>query len=171
MVKIIGAALIFGACTLLGYQLSRHLSERPRQLRYFKTALQALEAEIMFGHIPLQEASKRLSKQMPKPVSLFFDNFSNSLQIKETTVKYAWADSLKSIGSLLALQSKDIEILEQFGETLGKHDRFQQQKQIALTMTHLEREENEALLAQAKYEKMIKSLGVLVGLLLIILLV
>lgn len=171
MVKIIGAALIFTACTLLGYQLSRHLSERPRQLRYFKTALQALEAEIMFGHIPLQEASKRLSKQMPKPVNLFFDNFSNSLQIEETTVKHAWADSLKSIGSLLALQSKDIEILEQFGETLGKHDRFQQQKQIALTMTHLEREENDALLAQGKYEKMIKSLGVLVGLLLIILLV
>lgn len=171
MLKIIGAAFIFAACTLLGYQLSRHLSERPRQLRYFKTALQALEAEIMFGHIPLQEAAKRLAKQMPKPISLFFDNFSNNLQIEEATVKYAWANSLKSIGSLLALQSKDIEILEQFGETLGKHDRFQQQKQIALTMTHLEREENEALLAQSKYEKMIKSLGVLVGLLLIILLV
>ncbi len=171
MLKIIGGAFIFAACTLLGYQLSRHLSERPRQLRYFKTALQALEAEIMFGHIPLQEASKRLAKQMPKPINLFFDNFSNNLQTEEATVKCAWANSLKSIGSLLALQSKDIEILEQFGETLGKHDRFQQQKQIALTMTHLEREENEALLAQSKYEKMIKNLGVLVGLLLIILLV
>ena len=171
MLKLIGAVFIFAACTILGYQLSRHFSERPRQLRYFKTALQALEAEIMFGHIPLQEASKRLAKQMPKPISLFFNNFSDNLQIEEATVKHAWADSLKSISSLLALQSKDIEILEQFGETLGKHDRFQQQKQIALTMTHLEREENEALLAQSKYEKMIKSLGVLLGLLLIILLV
>ncbi|MBD3108103.1 stage III sporulation protein SpoAB [Bacillus sp. AGMB 02131] len=171
MIKIVGAALIFAACTILGFQFSRHLSERPKQLRYFKTALQALEAEIMFGHIPLQEASVRLSKQMPKPVNLFFNRFSANLQTEGATVKRAWTESLKSISSMLALQTKDLEILEQFGETLGKHDRFQQQKQIALTMTHLEREENEALLAQSKYEKMIKSLGVLVGLLLIILLV
>lgn len=171
MFKIIGAAFILVACTLLGFQLSRHLSDRPKQLRYFKTALQALEAEIMFGHLPLQEASNRLSKQMPKPISLFFDTFSANLQKEEASVKYAWTESLKSINSMLALQPKDLEILEQFGETLGKHDRFQQQKQIALTMTHLEREENEALIAQGKYEKMIKSLGVLVGLLFIILLV
>jgi len=171
MIKLIGAALILASCTLMGFQLSRHLSERPRQLRYFKTALQALEAEIMFGHIPLQEASKRLSKQMPKPINLFFDNFSINLGHEEATVKSAWAESLNSVKAFLSLKPKDFEIITQFGETLGKHDRFQQQKQIALTMTHLEREENEALIAQSQYEKMIRNLGVLVGLLLIILLV
>ena len=34
--------------------------------------------------------------------------------------------------------------MKQFGETLGRHDRVSQQKQIMLTLTHLEREENEA---------------------------
>jgi stage III sporulation protein AB len=39
-----------------------------------------------------------------------------------------------------------------------------------LTLTHLEREEADAIQAQATYEKMVKSLGFLSGLLLIILL-
>jgi stage III sporulation protein AB len=61
--------------------------------------------------------------------------------------------------------------MKQFGETLGRHDRFSQQKQIMLTLTHLEREEGNSIESQAKYEKMVKSLGFLSGLLLIILLI
>jgi stage III sporulation protein AB len=60
--------------------------------------------------------------------------------------------------------------MKQFGETLGRHDRMSQQKHIMLTLTHLEREEADAIQAQATYEKMTKSLGFLSGLLLIILL-
>ena len=59
--------------------------------------------------------------------------------------------------------------MKQFGETLGRHDRISQQKQIMLTLTHLEREEADARDKQKKYEKMVKSLGFFSGLLLIIL--
>lgn len=170
MIKIIGAACILLATTWIGIEVSRHLSQRPRQLRYFRSALQALEAEIMFGHTPLQEASERLSKQMPFPINLFFEKFSRKLQQRDANVKSAWDESLKDIKKLIALKQNDIEILSQFGETLGKHDRYQQQKQILLTMSHIEREENDALEIQSKYEKMVKSLGFLSGLLLIVLL-
>ena len=54
---------------------------------------------------------------------------------------------------------------------LGKSDKYHQQKQILLTLAHLEREESEAIDLQGKYEKMMKSLGFLSGLLLIILLI
>lgn len=171
MIKLFGAAVILVATTWIGFELSRNLSQRPRQLRYFRNALQALEAEIMFGHIPLQEASVRLAKQLPQPLKKFFECFSIKLQLQDTNVKTAWDESLKEIKGLLALKNNDLEILSQFGETLGKHDRFQQQKQISLTMTHLEREEEEALQSQIKYEKMFKSLGFLSGLLVIVLLI
>lgn len=62
-------------------------------------------------------------------------------------------------------------MLKQFGSTLGQHDRDHQQKQIHLALTHLEREEGEAKDAQQRYEKMIKSLGFLGGLLLALLLI
>ncbi|MEH6940358.1 stage III sporulation protein SpoIIIAB [Bacillus sp. JJ722] len=171
MVKLIGAALILIASTWIGFEISRHLSQRPKQLRLFRTALQALEAEIMYGHAPLQEAAVRLSKSLPKPINIFFRTFAKQLQLQDTNVKTAWDTSLEETKKVLALKQNEIEILLQFGETLGRHDRYQQQKQIALTMTHLEREESEALQVQSKYEKMVKSLGFLTGLLLIILLV
>jgi stage III sporulation protein AB len=72
---------------------------------------------------------------------------------------------------LTALKQGEFEIMKQFGETLGRHDRYSQQKQIMLTLSHLEREERDACERQAKYERMVKSLGFLSGLLLIILLI
>jgi stage III sporulation protein AB len=59
--------------------------------------------------------------------------------------------------------------MSQFGATLGQHDREHQQKQIRLTLNHLEREEGDAIESQNRYEKMLKSLGFLTGLLIVIL--
>ncbi|MBT2687051.1 stage III sporulation protein SpoAB [Bacillus sp. ISL-47] len=170
MMKLIGAVFIIIATTWAGFEASRHLTERPRQLRQLKSALQSLEAEIMYGHTPLHEAARRLSAQLPKPLSWFFESFAKKLTDSETTVKDAWEQSLKEIWKLTAFKQGEFEIMKQFGETLGRHDRISQQKQIMLTLSHLEREEADAHDKQVKYERMVKSLGFLSGLLLIILL-
>ncbi|MDQ0183773.1 stage III sporulation protein SpoIIIAB [Cytobacillus sp. FSL R5-0569] len=170
MIKIVGAILIIVATTLVGFEISKRLSERPRQLRQLKSALQSLEAEIMYGHTPLHEASRRLASQLSQPVSLFFADFASRLTETETTVMRAWENSLNHIWKKTALKNSEFEIMKQFGETLGRHDRISQQKQILLTLAHLEREEVDAHEKQAKYERMAKSLGFLSGLLLIILL-
>lgn len=170
MVKLIGAIFIIVATTVIGFEASRHLSERPRQLRDLKSALQSLEAEIMYSHTPLHEAARRLVAQLSKPLSTFFDGFAGKLIDTETTVKQAWETSLREVWKSTALKKGEFEIMKQFGETLGRHDRFSQQKHIMLTLSHLEREEANAIQAQLKYEKMVKSLGFLSGLLLVILL-
>lgn len=170
MMKLIGAMFILVATTWAGFEASRHLNERPRQLRLLKSALQSLEAEIMFGHMPLHEAARRLATQMSKPLSWFFESFAAKLTSTETTVKKAWEESLNEVWKLTAFKQGEYEIMKQFGETLGRHDRYSQQKQIMLALSHLEREEADAHERQAKYEKMVKSLGFLSGLLLVILL-
>lgn len=170
MIKLIGAIFIIVATTWTGFEAARNFSERPRQLRALRSALQSLEAEIMYGHTPLHEASRRLAEQLTKPLSTFFDSFAKKLTDTETTVKEAWETSLKEVWRFTAMKKGEFEIMKQFGETLGRHDRFSQQKHIMLTLAHLEREEADASQAQAKYEKMVKSLGFLSGLLLIILL-
>jgi stage III sporulation protein AB len=170
MIKLIGAVLIVAATTWIGFQFAKKVSERPRQLRLLKTALQSLEAEIMYGHTPLSEAAERLAKQIPKPLSWLFQSFRSRLQEGDKTVREAWNESLNDIWKLTALKQTEQEILQQFGETLGQHDRDSQQKHIRLCITHLEREEGEAKDAQMRYEKMMKSLGFLTGLLIVILL-
>lgn len=169
MIKLIGAIFIITATTWTGFEASRHLSERPKQLRLLKSALQSLEAEIMYGHTPLQDAAMRLADQISKPLSRFFAEFARKLTDTETTVREAWETSLKDVWKQTALKQREFEIMKQFGETLGRHDRLSQQKQIMLTLTHLESEEADARDKQMKYEKMVKSLGFLAGLLLIIL--
>jgi stage III sporulation protein AB len=170
MVKIIGAVLIMIATTWAGFETARQLSERPRQLRALRSALQALEVEIMYGHTPLHEASRRIAVQIANPLALFFEKFAQKLVETETTVRDAWEEVLEEVWGMTALKNSELEIMKQFGETLGRHDRLSQQKQIHLASTHLEREENEARDIQAKYEKMAKSVGFLAGMLLIILL-
>ncbi|HZG60470.1 MAG TPA: stage III sporulation protein SpoIIIAB [Anoxybacillus sp.] len=168
--KLIGALFILLATTWAGLEASRFLSERPRQLRQLKSALQSLEAEIMYGHTPLSEASLHLAKQLSRPLSWLFERFSEKLAAGETSVKQAWDESLGEVWKYTALKSGELEVMKQFGETLGQYDRTAQQKQIRLALVHLEREEHDALEKKARYEKMVKSLGFLAGLLLVILL-
>jgi stage III sporulation protein AB len=168
--KLIGALIIVIATTGLGFSYARRLSERPKQLRHLKYALQTLEAEIMFGHTPLREACRRLALQTPKPISEIFHHFTEVLMEQGANVKTSWEKTLKMVWKDLALSQPEYEILIQFGTTLGQHDREQQQKQIRLTLTHLEREEADARDKQTRYEKMYKSLGVLAGLLIVVLL-
>lgn len=167
----LGAALIIFATTWAGFEWAKKLNERPRHLRQLKVALQALEAEIVYGLTPLDEACYHLSTQLTKPLNSFFEQFSTRLKEAETTAAEAWFESLDDIWSYTAFKNGELEILRQFGATLGRHDREQQQKQIRLALAHLEREELEAVENQTKYEKMVKSLGFLTGLLLVILLI
>jgi stage III sporulation protein AB len=168
--KLLGAIFILITTTWTGFEAAKRLSERPRQLRQLKVALQSLEAEIMFGHTPLSDACLNLSAQVSKPLSWFFERFSKRLNQGEVTVREAWEDSLVEVWSMTAFSQGEFEVMKQFGETLGQHDRYQQQKQIRLALSHLEREELDAKEKQQRYEKMVKSLGFLSGLLLVILL-
>lgn len=170
MIKIIGAMLIIGATTWVGFESAKTLHNRTEQLRLLKSALRSLEAEIMFGHTPLHEASRRIASQLSSPLNQLFESFAKKLTDTETTVKDAWEQSLKEIWKSTALKQGEYSIMKQFGETLGRHDKFSQQKQIQLALTHLEREEMDAVDKQAKYEKMAKSLGFLSGVLLVIIL-
>ncbi|KSU88456.1 stage III sporulation protein SpoAB [Bacillus sp. VT 712] len=168
--KILGAIFILLASTFTGFEVAKQLSERPRQLRQLKTALRSLESEIMYSNRPLHEISHMLSKQFPNPLSLFFKEFEQRLTQGMTTAKEAWEYALQTHKKALAFKEGELEVLKQFGETLGQHDRYSQQKHILLAINHLDREEQDALEQQNRYEKMIKSLGFLSGLLLVILL-
>ncbi len=166
---MIGAILIIIATTWVGFEFARRLSERPRQLRQLKVALQSLESEIMYGLTPLAEASSHIAKQLPKPISYFFTFFSERLQRGEESVQKAWEESLRETWYLTALGNGELEVMSQFGATLGQHNLEHQQKQIRLTLNHLEREEGDAIESKNRYEKMLKSLGFLTGLLIVIL--
>jgi stage III sporulation protein AB len=171
MIKWIGALCIIAATTSGGFMWAKQYSERPRQLRQLKSALQALEAEIMYGLTPLGQACEHLAEQIPEPLKGFFQSFAAKLSEGSGSVQKAWDETIVEIWPRTAFGKGEREVMKQFGATLGQHDRDHQQKQIRLALTHLQREETEAKDEQHRNEKMIKSLGLLAGLLLALLLI
>ncbi|WP_255301159.1 stage III sporulation protein SpoIIIAB [Bacillus sp. Marseille-P3800] len=169
MMRWLGALLIIGCTTIYGFYQARLLQERPRHIRQLRSALQSLEAEMLYGQTPLAKASQNIAEQLKGPVAALFATFSRSLAEKKATAKDAWETAIHDTWKDLSLQEKEKEVLLQFGATLGTMDRVHQQKQLKLTQTHLERDEEEAKSIQARYEKMYKALGVLAGLLIVIL--
>lgn len=170
MMSWVGAAAILSATTIFGFEWAKRVRERPKRLRELKVTLQALEAEIMYGSTPLNEAFQHIGKPLKEPLASFFLTISDLLNDGDHTVQEAWECQLEVLAQETSFKSGEIEVLRQFGSTLGRHDKEHQQKQIQLTLAHLNREEKEARDIQERYEKMCKSLGVLMGLLIVILL-
>ncbi|WP_342803847.1 stage III sporulation protein SpoIIIAB [Listeria monocytogenes] len=167
----LGAVFILVSLTAVGFEWSRRLSDRSRQIRQFTTALQMLEAEVMYGHTPLPVVSRKLENTLKEPLSLIFSTFAHLLENESIDGNDAWERSIDEHWSENALRHKEKEVLLQFGQTLGQHGREEQQKYIQLTLAHLRTEEFEAIEEQRKYEKMAKSLGFLGGLLAIIVMI
>lgn len=169
--KLIGSILILMATTFIGFGYAKRFRERPRQLRQMVSALQSVEAEIMYGLTPIHEVAEHLTTQLSMPINQFFKELTRQLKEKDgRSLSTIWNDALELFWPKTALSASEKEIWRQFGQTLGQTDRDNQKKYIQLTIAQLEQEEKEARLAQQQYEKMAKSLGILGGLLIVILL-
>ncbi|KKB42949.1 stage III sporulation protein SpoIIIAB [Bacillus thermotolerans] len=168
--KWLGILLILTASFWIGMEQSRKLSDRTKQIRLLRTALQSLEAEIVHGFTPLHESARKLSERLPQPLSELFASFSELLMSTEWDAKEAWKASLNQVWPRTALTQNEWNILIDFGETVGKYDRLTEQKQIAIAMSHLEHQEEEAREKQRRYGHMIRSLSWLGGLLIVLLL-
>lgn len=169
--KWIGALLLIGTTTWIGFEWSQKLNNRPKHIRQLKNALQILEAEILYSQLPLQEAFITIAKQIPQPIKSFFQALGTGMEEKNPDLFSLWKKQVDLLITESCLSDNEQEILMQFGRTLGQHNFEQQQKHIQLTVSHLDRELEEARDNQMRYGKMAKSLGVLCGLFIVLLLI
>lgn len=167
----IGALLLIGTTTWMGFEWSKRLSKRPKHIRQFKNALQILEAEILYSQLPLQDAFEMVAKQIPDPTKSFFGLLTERMDEERIELYSLWNENVDELMTISYLGESEKEILKQFGRTLGQHDFYQQQKHIQLTVNHLDRELEDARDNHNKYNKMAKSLGFLSGLFIVLLLI
>ncbi|BBN99070.1 stage III sporulation protein SpoIIIAB [Sporolactobacillus terrae] len=169
MIHLIGAMLIVFASTATGLLLAKRYRDRPREIRQWRSALQSIEAEIVYGRIPVDQMAEDLALQMPLPLSNFFDTLHDQMISERLPLQTAWSHSIEQYWPGTALKQPEKEIMIQFGTTLGTEDAENQRKHIQLALAHLEREEQEARQSQKANEKMIRSLGFLAGILIVLL--
>lgn len=171
MLKLLGATIIVVSSTMGGLYISKSYSERPRQLRAMQQALQMLETEIVYGAVPLDLAMKHIGDRLSGTlIKNFFIAMSANLKELDGASTYeCWRAAINRHFGQTSMKAQDKEILLQFGQTLGISDREDQMKHIKLAIQNLATEESLAREDQVKYEKLSRSLGVLVGLLIAIL--
>ncbi|ASA23135.1 stage III sporulation protein SpoIIIAB [Paenibacillus donghaensis] len=170
MLKLFGAVLIVLAGTLAGFQRARQYADRPRHIRALIASLQRLETEIMYGFTPLPEALRRIGQQSKEPLKGFWACTAAEMSPPhDHSAQEAIALSMEEHWRGTALKGAEKEILRQLSLTLGTSDRTNQSNHIALALQQLKQEETAAREDQGKYEKLSKSLGLLLGALIVIL--
>lgn len=170
MLKLFGAVLIVLAGTLAGFRIAAQYAERPRHIRALIAALQRLETEIQYGYTPLPEALRRIGQQMKEPLRAFFITAAEEMsEPHNCSAEEAMRRSVEAHWKRAALKPAEQEIIRQLSCTLGTSDRVNQSTHIALALQQLKQEETAAREDQGKYEKVSKSLGLLLGALIVIL--
>lgn len=170
LLKLIGAVIVLVAGALAGYYQAQQFASRPRQIRELILALQRLETEISYGYTPLPQALDRIGKSLRDPLRNLFTDAARhmspryGLSAQESILK-----ALNGHWKQTSMKASEREVMEQLSGVLGTSDRQDQMKHIALAAGQLRHEEAAAREDQAKYEKMSKSLGLLVGALIVIL--
>jgi stage III sporulation protein AB len=171
ILKIIGSLIIIIASSFLGFYFSKDCSRRPQELRTLQAMLKMFENEITFLSNVLAEAFEKISRSNTGEVSSFFKKTIDILkEDRSLTASDAWERAIKENITKTSLNKEDGEILTSFGRMLGSSDLEGQIKNIGLTLTQLNLQEQKAEEARKKYETMYKTLGVLGGLTLIIIL-
>lgn len=170
MLKLLGAVLIVLAGTLAGFKRAAQYADRPRHIRGLIAALQRLETEILYGFTPLPEALRRIGLQSKEPLRAFFLRTAEEMSPPlDRSAAEAFQRAMDVHFTAASLKGTEQEILRQLSCTLGTSDRSNQSTHIALALQQLKQEETAAREDQGKYEKMSKSLGLLLGALIVIL--
>lgn len=170
MLKFVGAVLILGTATLFGYMQALHYARRPKQIRLMISALQRMETEIVYALTPLSEAMLSLSKQVTAPLSQLFLLTAERLKESEgASTREVWQQTVREVWRSSSMKQPEQDIVLQLGTVLGLTDRADQVKHLKLAVSQLQTEEQESREEQKRFEKMWKSMGLLIGALIVIL--
>lgn len=168
--KLVGGFLFIIASTYAGFELSHRYSSRTKQIREFIFSIQIIEAEMVYSYHSLQTICLEVAKKTTKPISTFYNNIGQSLTENITHFIELWNKEIIKLKEQSNLKDADIQIIEQFGQSLGQHNIEQQQKQITLTSHYLQQQLDQSIRIEHKYNKTFKSLGLLFGILIVLIL-
>lgn len=170
--KLIGGIMVIVSSSMIGFLIAGNFKNRPNTLRNLQAALSMLESEINYGHSPLPQALKNISKKCDEDVAKLFASAAKNLASRKgLTASEAWEKSLKEFFINSYINENDFEILMAFGKYLGSTDREDQIKNIRLALNNLRQQEISSIQEKEKNEKMWKYLGVLTGIMIFLLLV
>lgn len=172
ILKLIGSTIIISASSFLGYIFSKNCSRRPIELKELQSLLYMFENEISFLSNVLTDAFTKIYQSSNSNIAIFFKGtVKKLLNDPGITASNAWESAVRENILTTALNKEDEEILVSFGKMLGNSDLDGQIKNIHLTLSQLELQEEKAEENKKKNERMYRSLGCLGGMAIVFILI
>ncbi len=167
IIKTAILVIIFCTSSAIGISISKKYANRVKNLKEIKSALNIFETKIKFTYEPIPEIFKEISQNTYKSVSEVFLNASNKM--KELGAGDAWSQAIDN--SNIEITKEDKNILKGLSKLLGKTNIEGQVSEIKLTTNFLDKQIEIAQQEKEKNEKLYKTLGMTIGLAIVILLV
>lgn len=163
---------VFLSCSLLGYFMALNYSQREQDLKEFLQGLISLESEMQYRRDTIQICLRRLGQSKENTATLFFTELNNQLSAShENNFFKTWCSSVEQAYKNRSLTDSDIKIIKDVGLDIGKSDLQSQSRLFARHYQLLEAQIEQAQENCKTKGKMYKSLGVSVGLVIVIIMI
>ena len=153
--NLIGILLI---CSYIGAIKSKTYENRVKELNEFQNALVMFKSKIEFTHEPL----KNIFSEISNVIYSGKENIFGQTILIDKNIYDSWCEAInKNKNSLL---KEDKEIIKMMGKLLGKTDIKGQVNEIELTLNLIEKQMEKAEIEKEKNVKLYKTMGIICGL-------
>lgn len=160
ILKIIIYITIFACSSYIGILFSRKYSSRVDELKDFKNAFNIFKTKLKYTYAPLDEIFMDVSKSIKGVVGVTFLDICNNMKIENATDSFN--NAIDTVNLNLTIEDK--ETIKNLSKLLGKTDIEGQLSQIDLCLSFLNVQIEKAEKEKEKNEKLYKTLGIITGL-------
>lgn len=169
MIKYISLMSILFLAIYIGNLMSKKYINRVNELVQIKLALNIIKSKIKFTQIPLKDIFEQIYKNTEElNIKEFWKNTINELN-KNIEIETAWENAIKE--TEINLNKEDLSILLDMGKMLGKTDVDGQVSNLEIATTFIDTQIQKAEAEKQKNSKLYKTLGVVTGLSIVIILI
>jgi len=169
MVKIVGSLLIITSSTFLGLLFGGRFRDRVNNIKLLYNCIQILETEVIYSANPIPDALYEVYRKGNKKVSYIFKDIKEHLvSNKNSTLLDSFIYATTTFKEKMFLEDEDIEVIISLARSLGVSDRIDQEKHFKTALIQLQTQQDYAEEKRSINEKLYRSLGVLLGLAIVI---
>ena len=165
--KLFILALIIVASSTIGILFSKRYFNREKEIKEMKTALNMFATKIKFTYEPIPNLFREIANKIEGNVGNIFEVAATKMD--EKSAGESWEEALREIPH--NFNKEDLAVLKNLSKLLGQTDLEGQLSQIETVNEFLKNQLENALEERRKNEKMYRTLGIVSGLTIAIILI
>lgn len=160
-------AMIIVTSSIIGILFSKKYANRENEIKEMKNALNMFATKIKFTYEPIPNVFMEIANKIKGNIGNIFDRAAS--RMKEISAGEAWVQALTE--SKNNLSKEDIAVIQNLSRMLGQTDLEGQLSEIEIVNEFLTNQLENATEERKKNEKMYRTLGLVAGLTIAIILI